>query len=107
MSTVHERLDQFKLLIAIEILQHVDLPTIRAASLCNLKRWNVGGGRNCPYEKWRDLMTSGTDQEVIVAMTGLDHVSNRLRQFPPYTGLIKEKARWAILRGLGYTGPVE
>lgn len=72
MSNRHEILDRFKLLAAKDIVETVDLPTIRARSLSNLDRWNANGVWVSAHDEWRALMVDGTDDEVIEAMTGPD-----------------------------------
>lgn len=107
MPNRHEKLDQLKLLTAIAVLEQTDMPTIRAHSLSNLDRWNAKGVWVSAHDEWRALMTSGTDKEVVAAMTGLDQNSNRLRQSPPYVGLIKQETRRALLKKVGLKVPSE
>lgn len=94
----HEVLDDFKLRMAVVTLQCADLPTIRAMSLANLKRWKDKGTWGLVYDEWFKLMVSGSDAEVIGAMTGPDENANRLRQSPPYVGIVNQDVRareWA------------
>ncbi|NIA56197.1 hypothetical protein HAV22_21425 [Massilia sp. TW-1] len=105
MQNRHEQLDKLKLLTATAVLQEVDMATIRARSLANLDRWNAKGTWVSAHDEWRALMTSGTDEEVKAVMTGTDQNSNRLRQSPPYAGLIKPETRKALLREVGMSPP--
>lgn len=105
MPNRHEKLDRLKLLSAIAILEEYDLSTIRATSLTNLDRWTARGTWVSAFDEWRVLMSTGSDAAVISAMTGLDEESNRLRQSPPYTGLIKPEARRALLKQVGLKPP--
>jgi hypothetical protein len=50
-------------------------------------------------------MTSGTDEQVRAIMTGADQKANRLRQSPPYVGLIKPETRRALLKKVGLKPP--
>lgn len=86
--TTQADLDQFKLRAARHIVQAVDMTQIRAMSLANLDRWNAAGVWCSAHDEWRTLMAAGSDAEVIAAMTGEDEKSNRLRQSPPYTGIL-------------------
>jgi hypothetical protein len=87
----HEILDRFKLLAAQDIVANVDLSKIRAVGLSNLGRWNANGVWVSAHDEWRALMAYGTDADVIAAMTEPDEKSNRLRQSPPYSGLITQE----------------
>lgn len=94
----HEILDQFKLRMAEAALECTDLPTIRAKSLSNLQRWKDKGTWGGVYDEWWELMSNGSDAEVISAMTGAGDEANRLRQSPPYTGIVDQAFRelcWA------------
>jgi hypothetical protein len=47
-------------------------------------------------------MTSGTDDQIIATMSGLDENSNRLRQSPPYVvGLINPDTRRKLIKQAG------
>ncbi|QYG02784.1 hypothetical protein [Massilia sp. NP310] len=105
MPNHHEKLDRLKLLSAMAILKEHDLPTIRKTSLANLDRWVAKGTWVSAFDEWRKLMSTGSDAEVISRMTGLDEDSNRLRQSPPYAGLIKPETRKALLKSVGLKPP--
>lgn len=98
-----EKLDRFKLLKAIAILSERDLATIRERSLSNLDCWNAKGLWVRAHDEWRVLMASGTDEELIAAMTGLDQKSNWLRHSAPYLGLIGQEKCEALLEEVGLT----
>lgn len=105
MSDQHQKLDKLKLLSAIAILEENDRATIRARSLDNLDRWVSNGTWVSAFDEWRVLMTTGSDEEVIATMTGLDENSNRLRQSPPYAGLIKPDTRIKLIKAAGLKPP--
>lgn len=105
MSGQHQKLDKLKLLSAIAILEENDLATIRARSLDNLDRWVANGTWVSAFDEWRVLMTIGSDEDVIATMTGLDENSNRLRQSPPYAGLLKPDTRTVLLKAAGLKPP--
>lgn len=88
MRNSQDYLDYRKLLIARACLQSVEIQKIREKSLSNLDRWNANGTWCSAHDEWRELMIHGSDAEIIAVMTGLDQNSNRLRQSPPYVGLI-------------------
>lgn len=93
----HDRLDEFKLRAAVAVLACTDMPTIRSAGLANLDRWASIGVWVSAHDEWRALLTNGTDDEIKHAMTSRDQNSNRLRQSPPYPGLLDEATRQRIL----------
>lgn len=82
-------LDAKKLASAKRVVQCCAVDQIRRKSLENIKRWNGNGTWVSAHDEWRLLMEHGTDQEVIAVMTGADERSNRLRQSPPYVGLVE------------------
>ena len=81
----HDKLDEQKRQRAIYILEQVSLDQIRQASLATLKRWKDQGAWCCAHGEWEELMSFGSDEAVIKAMTSIDQNSTRLRQSPPYT----------------------
>lgn len=87
---VQDQLDELKRVRAIIILHTQEMATIRAKSLANLDRWNAKGTWCSAHDEWRQLMTSGSDAEIVYAMSSTDQKSNRLRQSPPYAGLFME-----------------
>lgn len=82
-------LDAKKLASAKRVVQCCTVDQIRHKSLENIKRWNSKGTWVSALDEWRLLMEHGTDQEIIAVMTGTDERSNRLRQSPPYVGLVE------------------
>lgn len=85
-------LDAKKLASATRVVQCCTVDQIRRKSLENIKRWNSKGTWVSAHDEWRALMECGTDQEIIAVMTGTDERSNRLRQSPPYVGLVEPVA---------------
>lgn len=81
------RLDAGKLKFAQNVLSFVDMDTLRRHSLANLKRWRQRGSWCSAFAEWERLMASGSDAEVVAAMTDPDENANRLRQSAPYVGL--------------------
>ena len=61
---------------------------IRAQSLANLERWQQAGSWVSAYDEWRQLLLTGDDGAMFAAMLGRDERCNRLRQSPPYVGLL-------------------
>jgi len=61
---------------------------IRAHSLANLHRWREAGAWVSAYDEWADILRSGDDGALFAAMLGRDERANRLRQSPPYVGLL-------------------
>jgi hypothetical protein len=87
-------LDEKKLARARELVRRIDLATIRKKSLANLDRWEAQGVWCSADDEWRVLMREGTDAEVVTAMTAEDEQSNRLRQSPPYVGLLSGREKY-------------
>ncbi len=86
------QLDSFKLELAQDVLRAVDMATLRRRSLANLERWRKNGSWCSAFAEWHELMTRGSDAEVVAAMTGSDETANRLRQSAPYVGLLPRKS---------------
>lgn len=87
----HLLLDDRKLWVAQAVLDAADLKTIRAKSLSNLTRWRSKGTWGPVYDEWWQIMTNANDTILIHIMTSQDDESNRLRQSPPYTGLLSQE----------------
>lgn len=101
----HPELDHLKLLSARAVLAAVDLSTIRAKSLANLDRWNSNGVWCSAHDEWRLLLSQGSDEAIIAVMTGLNENANRLRQSPPYVGLVTREKRRSLLVEAGLSLP--
>jgi len=84
----HERLDQIKRALALAVVRRFTPREIRAQSLANLHRWKKQGAWVSAYEEWQELIERGDDGELFAAMLGRDEHANRLRQSPPYVGLL-------------------
>lgn len=98
MDNDHDYIDYQKLRLAKACLASCDLATIRRTSISNLDRWEASGTWCSAFDEWRAIMTSWCDDDVIAVMTGLDQRANRLRQSPPYTGLLDQKTRHSIIK---------
>lgn len=92
----HDVLDAMKLAFAQEVLRTNSMADIRRKSLDNLERWQAKDTWCFAFGEWRELLTHCSDADVTAAMTGLDQNANRLRQSPPYTGLLSEEKRKEI-----------
>jgi antitoxin component of MazEF toxin-antitoxin module len=84
----HLRLDALKRAIAIEVLLRFTPVEIRRRSLENLARWRAAGTCSPVYGEWEALLESDDDAALIRAMASEDEESNRLRQSPPYVGML-------------------
>lgn len=91
-------LDAKKLASAMRVVQCCTVDQIRRKSLANIERWNSAGTWVSAHDEWRVLMEQGTDQEVIAVMTGTDERCNRLRQSPPYVGLVEPVSINEVMR---------
>jgi hypothetical protein len=92
----HDRLNEVKDALAREILAQHDVATIRAKGLSNLDRWKAKGTWCSAYDEWRQILSAGSDEEVILAMTDKREHFVRLRQSPPYPGMLGEETRLRI-----------
>lgn len=81
-------LDELKRQLAVAVTARCTANQIRAQSLANLQRWKASGSWVSAYEEWRQLLETGDDGVLFAAMLGRDERSNRLRQSPPYVGLL-------------------
>lgn len=88
--------DRRKLIMARRITEKFEMSVIRHRSLKNMERWQEKGVWVSAFEEWRQLLTNGTDQQVLAVMTGRDEKSNRLRQSAPYAGLLTQTEVEAI-----------
>lgn len=90
----HQALDELKRSLALAVVRRFTPQEIRAQSLANLHRWKSQGTWVSAYDEWRDLIERGDDGALFAAMLGRDEHSNRLRQSPPYVGLLpREEVR--------------
>jgi antitoxin component of MazEF toxin-antitoxin module len=83
-----DMLDELKRRLAVAVTAHCSAKEIRAHSLANLHRWRSSGAWVSAYDEWRQLLERGDDGELFATMLGRDERSNRLRQSPPYVGLL-------------------
>lgn len=84
----HDGLDELKRAIAVAVVDRFSASRIRAQSLANLHRWQAAGSWVSAYDEWRAILESGNDGELFAAMLGRDERCDRLRQSPPYVGLL-------------------
>lgn len=81
-------LDELKRTLALAVIRHFTPRQIRAQSLANLRRWKKQGAWVPAYDEWQAIIERGDDGELFAAMLGRDEHANRLRQSPPYVGLL-------------------
>lgn len=90
----HAELDEHKRRLAAAVAARFTAQHIRAHSLANLHRWEAGGAWVSAYDEWRDILQRADDGELFAVLLGRDERSNRLRQSPPYVGLLpREEVR--------------
>jgi len=85
---LHDALDELKRRLAVAVTARCSAHQIRAQSLANLHRWKQAGAWVSAYDEWQRILDSGDDGALFAAMLGRDERSNRLRQSPPYVGLL-------------------
>lgn len=88
-SPGHRALDELKRRLASAVVAQIPAREIRARSLANLYRWKKSGAWFSAYDEWQKILEGGDDGELYAAMLGRDERSNRLRQSPPYIGLLE------------------
>jgi hypothetical protein len=59
--------------------------------LGNLHRWKANGTWGPAYEEWKHLLEHADDGEMFAVLLGRDERSNRLRQSPPYVGMLSRE----------------
>jgi len=84
----HDALDELKRRIAVAVVSACTANHIRAFGLANLHRWKQRGVWVSAYQEWQTILECSSDGELFAAMLGQDERSNRLRQSPPYVGLL-------------------
>jgi antitoxin component of MazEF toxin-antitoxin module len=84
----HDLLDELKLKLASEVVSRFAPKLIRAQGLANLSRWKKSGAWGPVYAEWQEILESASDGDLFVVMLGREANSNRLRQSPPYVGLL-------------------
>ena len=84
----HEILDEHKRKLAAAVVARFNANQIRAHSLSNLHRWKTSGAWVSAYAEWQQILEGGNDGELFAALLGRDERSYRLRQSPPYVGML-------------------
>ena len=84
----HAELDELKRKISLEVLARHQPTDIRRKSLDNLARWKKSGVWCGAYDEWHEILERGSDEALFGAMVGTDDRGNRLRQSPPYAGML-------------------
>ncbi len=77
-------------------------PALLDRARATIDRWQAqGAGRaSRPYlEAWRQLIDQGLDA-TLAAVTDPGERGNAMRQASPFTGILDNRERWALLRGL-------
>lgn len=87
----HDILDEIKRRRATAILEIASMDTIRRVGLANICRWMSQGTYCSAFDEWTKLLTHGTDDEIKDIMTSTGQRANRLRQSPPYVGILSQK----------------
>ncbi len=87
-ASTHDTLDELKRRLAAAVAAHYPAQEIRAHSLANLHRWNSDNVWVSAYDEWKQILVSGDDGKLFATMLGRDENSTRLRQSPPYVGLL-------------------
>lgn len=73
---------------AMAVVKDFSPQEIRAKGLANLHRWKKNGVWIKAYEEWEEILRDPDDGRLFAVMLGRDEDSVRLRQSPPYVGLL-------------------
>lgn len=84
----HAMFDELKRKLAAEVVSRFTPRLIRAHGIANLNRWRKDGVWGSVYAEWQKILESASDGDLFAVMLGRDEDSNRLRQSPPYVGLL-------------------
>jgi antitoxin component of MazEF toxin-antitoxin module len=84
----HTELDEHKRRLAAAVVSGFSANHIRGQSMANLHRWKASDVWGPAYEEWQRLLETAADGELYAVMLGRDERSNRLRQSPPYVGML-------------------
>jgi len=87
----HAALDELRWKIAMAVIGRFTTRQIRAQMLANLHRWRRQGAWVSAYDEWRVIAERGDDGELFAAMLGRDDNAVRLRQSPPFVGLLPQE----------------
>ena len=91
----HRALDELRRKLALAVIRDFTPRQIRAQILANLRRWKRQGVWASDYDEWHRIARRCDDGELFEAMLGRDERAVRLRQSPPYVGLL---AREEVVR---------
>jgi antitoxin component of MazEF toxin-antitoxin module len=83
-----EALDEQKRRLAAAIAARFTPRQIRAHGLANLHRWKSDGVWVSAYAEWKEILEDPDDGPLFAALLGRDERSMRLRQSPPYAGML-------------------
>ncbi len=81
-------LDELRMERALAVVREFTPREIRAKGLANLHRWKTSGSWCTAYDEWSATLKDPDDGRLFAAMLGRDEFSVRLRQSPPYVGLL-------------------
>jgi antitoxin component of MazEF toxin-antitoxin module len=87
-GVMQDALDELKRALAVAVVARCPANLIRAHSLANLHRWKSIGSWVSAYDEWQGILECENDGALFAAMLGRDEHANRLRQSPPYVGLL-------------------
>jgi antitoxin component of MazEF toxin-antitoxin module len=81
-------LDEIKRRLAAAVVSQYPAHHIRAHSLSNLYRWKQSDAWVSAYDEWQAIIEQASDGELFATLLGRDERCTRLRQSPPYVGLL-------------------
>lgn len=87
-ASTHAALDEHKRKLAAAVASRFTARHIRAHGLANLHRWKKNGVWVSAYAEWQQILERADDGELFAILLGRDDRAQRLRQSPPYVGLL-------------------
>ena len=87
-SSPLDALDEQKRRLAAAVATRFAPREIRAHALANLHRWKRDGVWVSAYDEWKQILEAADDGLLFAAMLGRDERATRLRQSPPYAGML-------------------
>lgn len=90
------QIDALNRTVALAVVDRFSANQIRAQGIANLHRWKAQDSWVSAYQEWLDILQSADDGKLFATMLGRDEESTRLRQSPPYVGLLPQEEVRAI-----------
>lgn len=89
--------------VAAKIRQH---PELLNKAFDNLRRWRpTTAASSLPYlDEWQELLDQGMEVALAKAVEDSEHAAC-LRRSSPFSGVLSDEERWAVLRAWDFSRP--